>query len=87
MKNKLSKQESQKKIDEFFKQDKELDSKYMKKMKKLAMRYNLKLGNYRKRFCKKCYSDLKHNYGKIRVTKTHKILECKKCGFMNKWKI
>ena len=86
MKNKLIKQEAQEKIDDFFSTKDELSPKYVKKIKRLAMRYNIKLGKYRRRFCKKCYSDLKYNVRKIRITKTHKIVECRKCGYINKWK-
>ncbi|MCH7567799.1 MAG: hypothetical protein IIA87_00085 [Nanoarchaeota archaeon] len=84
MKKHISKAEAQEKIDEFFRQ-KELDAKYVKKIKRLAMKYNIKLGKYRKRFCKKCFSDLKK--GKVRITKTHKIVECRKCGERNKFRI
>ena len=87
MKIKLTKKEAQEKIKEFFNQKEELDSKYVKKMKRLAMRHNIKLGIFRRRFCKKCFSDLKHNSGKIRITKTHKIVECGRCGFRNGWRI
>ena len=87
MKKKLSRQEAQEKIKEFFYEKEELDPKYVKKIKRLAMRYNIKLGRYRRRFCKKCYSDLKYNHEKIRITKTHKIVECRRCGFRNRWKL
>jgi len=85
MKTKLSKSEAKEKINGFFRQTEELDSKYVKKIKRLSMRHNIKLGGYRKRFCKKCYSDLK--IGKVRVTKTHKTVECPECGFGNQWRI
>ena len=87
MKKVFSKKEAQEKIKEFFSEGGELEPRYVKKMKRLAMKYNIKLGIYRRRFCKKCYVDLKHNHGEIRITKTNKIVECKKCGFRNRWKI
>ena len=83
MKKRISKKGVREKIKNFFEQ-KELDSKNTKKIKRLAMKYKIRLGKYRRRFCGECYSDLKH--GKIRVTKTHKIIECE-CGKLNKWKI
>ena len=80
-------QEAQEKVDEFFSNKEELEPKYIEKIKRLAMRYNIKLGKYRRRFCKKCFADLDYNHKKIRVTKKHGIVECKKCEFENKWKI
>ncbi len=79
-----SKKLAQGKIEDFFRQD-ELDSEGVKKIKILAMQYNIKLGKHRKRFCKNCYYDLKR--GKIRITKNYKIIECQKCGNKNKFKI
>ncbi len=87
MKNKLSKKQAEERIDGFFRQTEELDSKNVRKTKRLAMSYNLKLKDYRKRFCKRCYSDLKYNKGKIRVGKMYKTVECSKCGFLNRWKM
>ncbi len=87
MKNKLSKKQVEEKIANFFRQTGELDPRNIKKTKRLAMSYNLKLKDYRKRFCKKCFSDLKYNKGKIRVGKMYKTIECAKCGFLNRWKV
>ena len=83
MKIKINKTEVKKKIDEFFKQ-KDFTSEQLKKVKRIAMKFNIKLGEYRKRFCKKCFSPLA---GKISITKNHKTIVCKKCGFRNKIKI
>jgi RNase P subunit RPR2 len=83
MKKKLSRNEVREKIDEFFRQ-KDLDPKYVKKIKRLAMKYNIKLGVYRRLFCKKCFSDLRD--GSVRVTKSYKSVTCK-CGERTKWKI
>jgi RNase P subunit RPR2 len=84
MKSKLTRKEAQEKIDSFFTQKKELNPLYVKKIKRLAMKYNIKLGVHRRRFCKKCYSDLKK--GKIRITKTHKIIECPNCKERNRFR-
>ena len=83
MKSNLSKQEAQEKIDEFFKRASFTDEE-MKKIKRLAMKFNIKLGDYRKKFCKKCLSQLK---GKIRISKTHKTIICKICYYKNKYRI
>jgi len=84
MKKKMSKKEAEEKIKIFFNSDK-LDAKSVKKIKRLAMKYKIRLEDYRRRFCKECYSDLK--YGKVRVSKMYKNVECGKCGKLNRWKI
>ena len=84
MKEKISRKEAEQKIKEFFEQMR-FDSEGAKKIKKLAMKFNLKLGLYRKRFCKKCFSDLKN--AKIRVDKDYKNIKCIECRFVNRYKI
>jgi RNase P subunit RPR2 len=83
MKTALSKTEAKEKIFDFFKK-RQFSSEEAKKIKRLAMKFNIKLGDYRKSFCKKCYSQLK---GKTRITKMHKIIECMSCGAINRQKI
>tara|TARA_Y100000310_G_C20548336_1_gene746743 strand:+ start:252 stop:509 length:258 start_codon:yes stop_codon:yes gene_type:complete len=83
MKIKLSKKEAQEKIDFFFKQP-DFTPKAVKKIKRLAMKFNIKLKAKRKLFCKKCLSKLK---GKVKITKHYKTVECKSCNYKNKWKI
>jgi len=85
MKTKLSRAEAKEKIDKFFSRKEELDPKYVKKIKRLAMKHNIKLGKYRKSFCKKCYTDLRK--GKVRIAKTHKVVECKNCGERNRFRV
>jgi len=82
MKKELSKGEAKKKIDDYFKG--KLDPEKTKKIKRLAMKYKIRLGDYRKRFCKKCFADLMG--GKIRITKNYKNVGCN-CGEKNKFKI
>jgi len=55
-----------------------------KQAKRLAMRNNIKLKELRKEFCQECYFPLK---GKVRVKNGFKIVECEKCGKMNRWKL
>ena len=81
---KPSKSEASEKIKLYFANE-NLDSEKTRKIKRLAMRFNLKLGKYRARFCKKCYADLKD--GKVRVTRDYKIIDCAKCKFRNKIKL
>lgn len=83
MKTKLSRKDTQEKINSFFER-KDFAPEEMKKIKRLAMKFNIKLGNYRKSFCKKCLNPLK---GKTRVTKFFRIVECGKCRQMNRHKI
>jgi len=58
--------------------------KEIKKMKKLAMRYNIKLGNKRKKFCKKCFSPRLKVIG---VKNKIKRVLCEDCGYVARWKI
>ena len=84
MKEKISKKDANRKIEEFF--EKEIfDANEIIKIKKLAMKFNIKLGNYRKRFCKKCFSDLKSDG--VKIKKGVKTVKCKSCGFISRWKI
>jgi RNase P subunit RPR2 len=84
MKEKLSKTEAKKEIEEFFDNIKNKTPKQIKKVKKLAMKHSIKLGNLRKKFCKKCYSpDLKVKS----IKNKFKTTECKNCGYISRWKI
>ena len=83
MKTKLSKTEARIKIDNFFKQS-DLDKEQLRKIRRLAMKFNIKLREHKKTFCKACKSPLK---GQIRLTKTHKTITCNACNFRNKFKI
>ena len=82
---KLSKQEIQEKIQEIFSSNP--SPKQIKKIKKLAMSKNIKLGNLRKKFCKKCYSFFNTNNSEIKIKKDFKITRCRKCGYLSRWKI
>ena len=53
---KTTKSKVEKEINEFFKDIKNKNPKEVKKIKRLAMHYNIKLGDKRKTFCKKCFS-------------------------------
>jgi RNase P subunit RPR2 len=81
---KLSKEEAKKEIAGFFENINKKSPKEIKKIKKLAMSYNIQLKELRKKFCKKCYSsDLKVKG----IKKEIKTVECKNCGNLMKWKI
>ena len=83
MKRSLNRLEAQKRIDGFF-QKTSFSAREMRKIKRLAMKYKIRLNEYRGFFCKKCFLQLK---GKIRIKKGWKIVECRSCGFKNKSRI
>jgi len=82
---KFSKTEVEKKIKDFFENIENKTPKEVKKIKKLAMSQNISLKDFRKKFCKKCFSPLENS--KIRIKNGIKSVECKNCGFVNRWKI
>ncbi|NCO11567.1 hypothetical protein CO038_01225 [Candidatus Pacearchaeota archaeon CG_4_9_14_0_2_um_filter_39_13] len=84
MKKELSKADAKKAMEDYFSSGK-LSAERTRKMKRLAMKYKISLKDYRKKFCKKCFSDLQK--GKIRITKNYKTIECKECGYKNRWKL
>lgn len=80
----ISKSEAKKEIQDYFLNEK-LDSEKTRKIKRIAMAHRISLKDYRKRFCKKCYSDLKS--GKVRISKEYKQVSCIMCGMKNRWKL
>ena len=83
MKKAFSKQEAGKIIDEFFLKD-NFSSDEMKKIKRIAMKYKIRLGIKRRNFCKKCLNKLR---GSTRVNKKYKVVVCGFCGCRNRFKI
>ncbi len=86
MKNKISKTEAKEKIEDFFKDIKSKSPKEIRKIKKLAMNYNIPLKGKRKLFCKKCLNPFSGE-DKVRIKKRVKSIICKKCNYTNRWKI
>lgn len=81
---KLTKIEAEETIKEFFKNVKNKTPKEIKKIKRLAMKHNIKLKEKRKKFCKKCFSiELKVK----RVKQGRKTVECQNCGDVSRWKL
>ena len=79
---KLIKTEAEKEIRKYF--SRQLSPKEVKKIKRLAMKHNIKLGKLRKKFCKKCFSTgLKVKSIKNKM----KTVECRNCGQISRWKI
>ncbi len=83
MKTNLNKTEAKEKIENFFKR-KEFNKDEMRKIRRLAMKFKIRLKDKRKLFCKKCLSQLK---GKIRISKEYKTIQCSFCNFKNRFKI
>ncbi len=83
----LSKKQARAMIDTFFSTlNKETKPKEIKKIKRLAMAYNIRLRDYRKRFCKKCFAPFPWN-AEIRVKKGRLVAKCKQCGYVARWKL
>jgi len=85
MEKTLSKSEAQEIIKFFFQKD-NFTSEEMRKTKRRAMKYRISLKQYKQKFCKSCLFPLK---GKVRITKTHKTIECAnpECRFKNKFRV
>lgn len=84
MKKTISKKETENKIEEFFLHIKEKSAYDVKRIKKLAMAYKIKLGEKRKFFCKKCLTPYVHS--EIKIKKGIVTLICEKCNHQNRWK-
>jgi RNase P subunit RPR2 len=85
MPKKISRTEAKKQIKEFFLSIKGKTPKEVKKIKKLAMSFNLPLKEKRKTFCKKCLDPYKAK--KIRIRNNIKSVACGDCGYVSRWKI
>jgi len=84
MKSMLSKQEINEKIKEVF--SKNASREDIRKIKKLASSKNIKLKEYKNKFCKKCFSLFNSNNSKIRIKKGFKTIICK-CGSISRYKL
>ncbi|MEK6927614.1 MAG: hypothetical protein AABX11_04235 [Nanoarchaeota archaeon] len=83
MKKDISKSEASEQINKFFER-KRFSSEEARKIKKLAMKFRIKLKEHKKGFCRKCFSQLA---GKIRIRNGIKSVECASCSCVNRWKI
>jgi len=82
---KLSRTEALKEIGDFFSEIKSKTPKEVKKIKSLAMSFNIPLKEKRKAFCKKCLSP--YTNPKTRIKEGIKSTTCEKCGFVSRWKV
>jgi len=84
-KQKISKQEAEQKIQKIFNNNP--TPKQIKKAKHLAMNKKISIKQYRKKFCKKCFTLFKPNNHQIKIKKPHKIIKCKKCNNLSRYKL
>lgn len=80
----MNKKQAEEKINDFFENIKTKKQEEVRKIKKLAMHYKIRLGEKRKSFCKYCFSP-KLKMRKIR--KNQKTLECENCKKLMRFKI
>ncbi len=85
MKSNFTKYEIENEIDNIFL--KNPSQKEIKKVKKLAMSKNIKLNKYKKKFCKKCFSFFNSSDSEIRIKRPFKIIRCKNCGYISRYKL
>lgn len=84
-KKKISSKEAREKIRVFFDNLDNRTPKEVKKIKRIAMKHNIKLRENRKKFCRKCLSIYRNP--KIRIRKGIKNIECENCGYISRWKL
>ena len=79
---------SKKEIEELIKKtiDNNPTPEMLKKLKRLAMSKNVKIGALQKSFCKKCYSLFPVN-SEIRIKRELKRVTCKKCGYVTRYRL
>jgi len=83
MKTNLSKTQAKEKVEAFFKKQ-NFDKEEMRKIRRIAMKFKIRLKDKRKTFCKHCLSKLK---GSVRINKGYKTIQCSFCNFKNRFKI
>jgi RNase P subunit RPR2 len=84
MVKKISKKETEEKIKEFFSHIRHKTPEEVKKIKSLAMKRNIKLGDKRKLFCKNCLNPYVNS--SINIKDGFINIICEKCKFKNRWK-
>jgi RNase P subunit RPR2 len=78
----VSKKVAERQIAEFF-QNPTFTAEQVRKIQRLAMSHNIKLGPYKKLFCQNCLIPLR---GSLSISKTHKTIVCAGCKQKNKIK-
>ena len=87
MVKKLTKKEAKEEIEKFFSSENftRKTAKEVKKIKRLAMKYNIPLGGKRKLFCKECLRPFFES--SIRINNDFLNITCEYCGHKNRWRI
>src|SRR3989344_7893818 len=85
-KKNLSKKDIVLTIENLFSQERNISAD-IKKIKRLAMSKNIKLGSLRKKFCEKCYSLFNSENSKTRIRGNFKIVRCEKCNYISRWQM
>ena len=80
-----SRAEAIKEVEGFFLNINNKSSREVKKIKTLAMRDNIPLGEKRKSFCKKCFAP--YGKSKVRIKNGIKSSTCENCSFVSLWRI
>lgn len=66
--------------DENFNKSPKLANRYISLARKIAMKFNIRLTKYKRKFCKHCYSYLKPGVNsKTRIHKSRIIIYCNNC--------
>ncbi len=84
MKKKIDKKQAEEKIEKFFNNIDKKTKEEIRKMKRLAMHYHIRLKEKRKLFCQECYST---NLKVKSVKKGLKTVQCRDCGKIYRWKL
>ena len=85
MAKKISKTQANEQIHDFFHEIRHKSPKDVKKMKQLAMSQNIKLGDRRKLFCKKCLAPYVNS--NIKIKDGFLTIICENCNHKNRRKV
>jgi RNase P subunit RPR2 len=85
MRKKLDRKKAKEEIELFFREISKKRPKEIKKIKVLARKINFPLKDKRKLFCQNCFTP--YLLSKIRIKNHKKIIECKKCKYLSRFKI
>jgi RNase P subunit RPR2 len=85
LKEKYSKSEIENKIKDLFSENP--SKRDIKKIKSLAMSKNIKLKDYKKMFCKKCFNFFTPNNCEIRIKNGFKRIKCNDCGYRTRYRM
>ncbi|MEM4325871.1 MAG: hypothetical protein QXU40_01035 [Candidatus Pacearchaeota archaeon] len=87
MTEKITKEEAERKIISFFEKIGEKRPEEIRKIKRLAEKYQIKLRKNKRYFCKKCFMPYIKTGSKIRIKNKTKIIICGYCNYITRFKI